>query len=107
MDDVGYIKLSDFGLARIVKNGTICEGAGTHIFFNISDVCLIELCGYLPPEVFQSKNHEHTFCADYFAIGVTLYEFLYKNKPYSFTTIQTMKYESSNRADYVKVTIYL
>lgn len=35
MDEFGYVKLSDFGLSRKLKNNICTEGGGTNIFFYI------------------------------------------------------------------------
>ena len=64
-DDKGYVRLTDFGIAKIKKE-TINETSGTP--------------GYMAPEVHLGKNH--SFPVDFYAIGVIGYEFLMGKRPY-------------------------
>ena len=67
-DSKGYLRLTDFGVAKILKpeNTTISDTSGTP--------------GYMAPEVLFTKNH--TFHVDIFAIGVIGYELLIGHRPY-------------------------
>lgn len=60
LDDKGYLKLTDFGIAHFYKRENHKENSGTP--------------GYMAPEVMCSQNH--TFVVDYFALGVMGYEFM-------------------------------
>jgi len=65
----GYVKLTDFGIARIPETRDDCRStSGTH--------------GYMPPELYRPP-HSHGAPADWFALGVTLYELVLGRKPFS------------------------
>ena len=57
-DNIGYLRLTDFGVARIMTENNANETSGTP--------------GYMAPEVLCRYNHGQT--ADYFAVGVIAYE---------------------------------
>ena len=57
-DNDGYLRLTDFGVARRLTNDNANETSGTP--------------GYMAPEVLSRQNHRLE--ADYFAIGVIGYE---------------------------------
>jgi serine/threonine protein kinase len=62
-DSNGYIYLTDFGIAKRLADNKIClDTSGTP--------------GYMAPEVVSKLNH--TFPADYFSLGVILYEIMMK-----------------------------
>ena len=65
-DDKGYIRLTDFGIAKIKKEQNSSETSGTP--------------GYMAPEVLNSQNH--SFTVDFYAIGIVGYEFLIGKRPY-------------------------
>ena len=65
-DDKGYIRLTDFGIAKIKKDENSSETSGTP--------------GYMAPEVLMSQNH--SFTVDFYAIGIIGYEFLMGKRPY-------------------------
>ena len=66
MDEKGYVRLTDFGIARIWQQENGHETSGTP--------------GYMAPEVICRQNH--TTAADYFALGVIVYEFMLGRRPY-------------------------
>ena len=66
LDAKGYVRLTDFGIAKKIKEDNSNETSGTP--------------GYISPEVLNSKNH--SFPADYFALGVIGYEFKKGERPY-------------------------
>ena len=65
-EENGYIRITDFGVAKIVKEENSSETSGTP--------------GYMAPEVLFAQNH--SFPVDFFAIGVMGYEFMYGERPY-------------------------
>jgi len=66
LDSKGYVKITDFGIAKIFQENNFKENSGTP--------------GYMAPEVLCSQNH--TFAVDYFAVGVIGYEFMKGHRPY-------------------------
>ena len=66
LDSRGYVKITDFGIAKENEKDNSKETSGTP--------------GYMSPEVILKKNH--TFSADFFAIGVIGYEFMKGRRPF-------------------------
>ena len=66
-DQNGYIRITDFGIAKTNKGDNSSETSGTP--------------GYMAPEVLLAKNY--TFTVDFFAIGVIGYEFMLGKRPYN------------------------
>ena len=67
----GYIKITDFGIARKLnedeqKDGII-DGSGTP--------------GYMAPEVMCRLKHN--YLADYYALGIMMYEIMFRKRPYN------------------------
>ena len=65
-DDKGYVRITDFGVAKIFKKENNADTSGTP--------------GYMAPEVLMAQNH--SFAVDFFAIGVICHEFLLGKRPY-------------------------
>ena len=65
-DENGYIRITDFGVAKIKKEDNSSETSGTP--------------GYMAPEVIMGQNH--SFTVDFFAIGIMGYEFMFGQRPY-------------------------
>lgn len=65
-DNQGYLRLTDFGVARVMTADNASETSGTP--------------GYMAPEVMCRQNHGLT--ADYFAVGVIAYECMMGRRPY-------------------------
>ena len=65
-DEKGYIRITDFGVAKIKKEDNSSETSGTP--------------GYMAPEVLLAQNH--SFPVDFFAIGIMGYEFMFGERPY-------------------------
>lgn len=62
----GYLRLTDFGIARYWSPDNASETSGTP--------------GYMAPEVMCRQNHG--VAADYFAVGVIAYECMNGRRPY-------------------------
>lgn len=60
LDDKGYLKLTDFGIAKYYNKDNSAETSGTP--------------GYMAPEVMCGQNHTHA--VDFFALGVMCHEFM-------------------------------
>jgi serine/threonine protein kinase len=60
LDDKGYVRITDFGIAKFYQKENSSETSGTP--------------GYMSPEVMCAQNH--TIAVDYFALGVIAYEFM-------------------------------
>ena len=65
-DEKGYIRITDFGVAKIRKEDNSSETSGTP--------------GYMAPEVLLGQNH--SFPVDFFAIGIMGFEFMFGERPY-------------------------
>ena len=65
-DENGYIRLTDFGVAKKYKKHNSEETSGTP--------------GYMAPEVLCGQNH--SFYVDYFSLGIICYEFMLGVRPY-------------------------
>ena len=74
-DKNGYIRITDFGIAKINKGDNSTETSGTP--------------GYMAPEVLLAKNY--TFTVDFFAIGVIGYEFMLGKRPYNGSNRKQIK----------------
>ena len=66
IDMDGYVRITDFGIARIWRPENAQDTSGTP--------------GYMAPEVMCRQNH--TTSVDYFAVGVMAYECMYGRRPY-------------------------
>jgi serine/threonine protein kinase len=66
LDEKGYVRITDFGIAKENMPDNSSETSGTP--------------GYMAPEVMRAKNH--SFPVDFFAIGVIGYEFMLGRRPY-------------------------
>lgn len=65
-DNKGYIRLTDFGIARVFTRDNAKDTSGTP--------------GYMAPEVMCRQNHG--VAVDYFALGVICYECMFGKRPY-------------------------
>ena len=67
LDNKGYLKITDFGIARKKNdNENLNENSGTP--------------GYMAPEVMNYQSH--SFEVDYYAIGIICYELMMGTRPY-------------------------
>ena len=60
LDKLGYVRVTDLGIARIMRTENAVDTSGTP--------------GYMAPEIMCRLNH--TYAVDYFALGVIGYEFM-------------------------------
>lgn len=65
-DEHCYVRLTDFGIAKLYQKENSSETSGTP--------------GYMAPEVMCAQNH--TIAVDYFALGVLAFEFMFGYRPY-------------------------
>jgi len=65
-DDKGYLRVTDLGIARVVKPDNSADTSGTP--------------GYMAPEVMCRQDH--SFPVDYYAVGVIAYELMLGRRPY-------------------------
>ena len=66
LDEKGYVRITDFGIAKENMPDNSSETSGTP--------------GYMAPEVMKGRNHSYP--VDFFAIGVIGYEFMIGTRPY-------------------------
>ncbi len=75
LDERGYVRITDFGIAKFYQKENSSETSGTP--------------GYMSPEVMCAQNH--TIAVDYFALGVFTYEFMMGTRPYTGKTRKEIK----------------
>ena len=80
-DDNGYLRITDFGVAKIRKEDNSSETSGTP--------------GYMAPEVLMAQNH--SFPVDFFAIGVMGFEFMLGQRPYIGKNRKEIKHQVLRR----------
>jgi serine/threonine protein kinase len=66
LDNRGYVRITDFGVARILVPENAQDTSGTP--------------GYMAPEVMCRQNHG--IGVDYYALGVMVFEFMTSRRPY-------------------------
>lgn len=66
-DSQGYLKITDFGIARLWQKDNSKESSGTP--------------GYMAPEVMCKQNHGVS--VDYYALGIIAYECMMGRRPYN------------------------
>ena len=86
LDENGYIKISDFGIAKIQIENNKNETSGTP--------------GYMAPEVLFCQNH--TIVVDYFALGIICYELMKNIRPYIGKSKKEIKEKMMNTQIYIK-----
>jgi len=66
LDNKGYLRITDFGIARLLSSDNSRDTSGTP--------------GYMAPEILNRQRHG--VAVDYFALGVIMYEFMIGRRPY-------------------------
>jgi serine/threonine protein kinase len=69
-DNKGYLRLTDFGISRKMKNAPLKDASGTP--------------SYMAPEILTRKGHSYS--VDTYATGVILFEFMTGKRPYNGRT---------------------
>lgn len=85
-DSNGYLRLTDFGIAREWSPDNHSENSGTP--------------GYMAPEVMFKQNHG--IAVDYFAVGVLAYECIMGKRPYLGKTRKEIRDNILNRQAIIK-----
>ena len=67
LDEQGYLRLTDFGIARSQKDRNNLDASGTP--------------GYMAPEVICKQIH--SFPVDFYAVGIISYEIMMGKRPYT------------------------
>ncbi|CAD8182627.1 unnamed protein product [Paramecium octaurelia] len=75
LEEDGYMRLTDLGIARINKGNNAGDTSGTP--------------GYMAPEVMCRMDH--SIVADYYALGVITYELMLGRRPYNGRTRQDIR----------------
>ena len=75
-DSRGYLRITDFGIAKKYKVNNRKDTSGT--------------VGYLAPEVLCNENHN--FSIDYYAVGIITFELAYGHRPYIGKTKSEIKH---------------
>ena len=75
LDEDGYVKVTDFGVAREYREENFGDVQGTP--------------GYMAPEVLNATNHGCD--SDYYAVGVICYELIFNRLPYEGGTRKELK----------------
>lgn len=76
--DDGYLKILDFGLARLVPNE---QPAGSSLTQKTAQGTLIGTVAYMSPE--QARGEPVTQASDIFSLGLTFYEMLTTRSPFA------------------------
>ncbi len=80
----GYVKVLDFGLARMTQRETLNSPAGPTQSIQTDPGLVMGTVGYMSPE--QVRGAELDARTDIFSLGVTLYEMLAGNRPFKGAT---------------------
>jgi len=88
LDEKGYVRLTDYGIAKVYQKENSSETSGTP--------------GYMAPEVMCAQNH--TIAVDYFALGVMTYEFMIGKRPYLGKSRKEIKEQILARQAQIKKT---
>ena len=75
-DENGYIRITDFGVAKHLRPNNSSDTSGTP--------------GYMAPEVLCAQNHSYP--VDFYAIGIMGYEFMLGDRPYQGSSRKEIKH---------------
>lgn len=87
LDKRGYLRITDFGIAREYAKDNFNDNSGTP--------------GYMAPEVMCSYNHSYS--VDFFALGVILFEMIQGKRPYIGKTRKEIKEKIISAQAYLKL----
>ena len=87
MDDRGYIRITDFDIAIKYEPNKLYNKSGT--------------LSYMAPERLK-KNSNITFISDYYSLGVILYEFAIRKRPFTSEQIKSNNYIFDNPINITK-----
>jgi serine/threonine protein kinase len=101
MTDTGVVKLSDFGVAKILTDVEDCRStSGTHGYM-VSCCRWFQLAGpplftgwaasLQAPEVYMGA-HQHGTASEWFSAGVTVHELLTGRRPFEASRLQAFRY---------------
>ena len=93
LDNNGYARLTDLGIARIWNPENCQDTSGTPGYMG-------NLIIAIAPEVMCRQNHD--ISVDYFAVGVMTYELMMKKRPYQNKTRKDIKNDILARQVMVK-----
>jgi len=82
MRDDGFVKVLDFGLAKLLQPGLVEHEAPTLV--NTADGVLLGTLSYMSPE--QARGQEVDARTDVWSLGVVLYEMVSGRRPFEGTT---------------------
>lgn len=87
-DNKGYLRLTDYGIARVYQKDNYTDTSGTP--------------GYMAPEVLCCQNH--TIAVDYFALGVFTFELMFGYRPYNGKSRSELKEKILSKQVQIKST---
>lgn len=82
MRDDGFVKVLDFGLAKLLQQGLVQPEAQTLV--NTADGVVLGTLSYMSPE--QARGQEVDARTDVWSLGVVLYEMVSGRRPFEGTT---------------------
>lgn len=93
-DERGYLMLTDFGISRQMPSNSVTESTEAHEPIGYDNLLngIIDTSGtpgYMSPEAMCKLPHGPV--SDYFAVGVIVYEMMYRRRPYSGSSKQAIR----------------
>lgn len=93
--DDGYVKILDFGLARLIP-GTAIDPEGATLAFQTTPGTLLGTVAYMSPE--QARGEMVTPATDVFALGIVFYELATGQHPFKADTMIGMLHSITAQA---------